>query len=327
MKLSIIIPAYNMEDYLGKCLDSVIGTAGDYEIIVVNDGSTDGTQAVAEAYRARQPALIRVIRTENGGLGAARNVGMDAARGEYLLFLDSDDYLAEGALPEMLDVLKQDLDMCIFDFVSVDPDGAVIQNMVGCDRTGAVSLEDYPPLLMQLPAACNKLCRRSLYIDNGIRFPGRVWFEDLRTVPKLYPFAEKIVAVRKPWYCYLMRPGSITNTRNTERNLEIIGAVDEIIDFYKAHGRYERFAAELEYLAYYNQFLTSSTRVNLADRTSGVQDALREDFVRKFPSYRDNPYIRASGLKHKLLTYLLMHRRYGAVHLLMRLNGRLRHRS
>ena len=97
-KLSVIIPVYNVENYLGKCLGSVIyPELEDYEIILVNDGSTDASGSICAEYAARFPALVRVITTENGGLGRARDVGIDAAAGEYLLFLDSDDYLSPDA--------------------------------------------------------------------------------------------------------------------------------------------------------------------------------------------------------------------------------------
>ena len=94
-KLTVMIPVYNVENYLKKCLDSVIyPELGDYEIVLVNDGSTDKSGEICDEYAQRFPALIRVITTPNGGLGKARDVGIDAARGEYILFLDSDDYLS-----------------------------------------------------------------------------------------------------------------------------------------------------------------------------------------------------------------------------------------
>ena len=137
MKLSIIVPVYNTAEYLPKCLDSVICPGVDgYEIIIVNDGSTDSSKAVAESYVNQYPELIRLINTENGGLGQARNVGIENARGEYLLFLDSDDSLARNAVPEIMEALRQDYDIFIYDFVFVNPDGAVLSTEPGCRRQG-----------------------------------------------------------------------------------------------------------------------------------------------------------------------------------------------
>lgn len=328
MKLSIIIPAYNMEDYLSKCLDSVIyPELGDYEIIVVNDGSTDRTAAIASDYVRRFPSLIRLISTPNGGLGHARNVGLDNASGEYLFFLDSDDSLSPAALPEIMDTLGRGYDIFIFDLVAVNTKGAFIKNILGCAKEGDVDLVCYPELLMQPASACNKICRRSLFTETGIRFPDRVWFEDLRTMPKLYLFADRILSLRKPWYTYLLRPGSITNTKKADRNLEIISAVDDLVDFFRANGRYEQFKDQLEYVVFYNQFLTSSTRVNLADRTSPVQDELMEDFLNKFPDFQRNPYVRTMSAQHKLLTFLLLRKCRLSVNLLMRMNNTLKHKN
>ena len=110
MKLSIIVPVYNTAEYLPKCLDSVICPGVDScEIIIVNDGSTDSSKTVAESYVNRYPELIRLITTENGGLGQARNVGIENAHGEYLLFLDSDDSLSDNAVPEIMEALAAGL--------------------------------------------------------------------------------------------------------------------------------------------------------------------------------------------------------------------------
>ena len=115
MKLSIVIPIYNTRDYLRACLDSVIiPELQDYEIILVNDGSTDDSGLIAAEYAGRYPERIRLIATENGGLGAARNIGLENARGEFLFFLDSDDRLCEGALPEMMAELTPQRDMISF---------------------------------------------------------------------------------------------------------------------------------------------------------------------------------------------------------------------
>lgn len=323
-----MVPVYNTEEYLPACLDSVLTPVpGDCEIVVVNDGSTDGSLAVAEDYARRYPGLVRVISTENGGLGAARNVGLAAARGEFLLFLDSDDSLAPGALGEMLDACTEDRDLILFDLVSVNPDGSVIETLPGSKKQGARSLADDPALLLEYPSACNKLCRRSLFLDSGLRFPGRVWYEDLRTMPKLYLHTARIWACARPWYRYLLRPGSITNSAQLKRNLEILDAVDDLCAYYRAAGAYEACRAELDYLVFYNLFLTASVRVCLGDAKSPVLPQLRAALLERVPDWAENPYVRALPLKHRLLTKLLMAGQYPAVAALMRLNDRRKHKN
>lgn len=328
MKLSIIVPVYNVERYLPKCLDSLIcPEIGGYEIIVVDDGSTDSSAQVAAGYARRFPELIRLISKTNGGLGSARNAGLEAARGEYLLFVDSDDWLCGGALPEIMEKLREDFDICIFGILSVSESGSVLDDVRSCSREGALSLAAFPQLLLAPPSACNKLCRRSLFMDSGIRFPGKVWYEDLRTMPKLYLLTDKITATDRQWYVYLQRPGSIINASGVRRNLEIIDAVDDLTAYYKAAGKLEQYKNELCYVAFYNQLLTASVRVCVADADSPVLSALRDDFLEKYPDYRENPYIREMPLKYKLLTFLFVHGRGRAAGLIMRLYGRARHKT
>lgn len=321
MKLSIIVPIYNVQDYLAACLDSALDAAcSDYEIVAVNDGSTDGSGAILERYAARCPALIHAVTTPNGGLGHARNTGLAAARGDYLLFLDSDDTLAPGAVKEMLDALDGSFDVGVFDFVTVDPEGRELRYNRGCAREGDFRFADFPALLLDAPNAVNKLWRRSLFVESGVRFPDRMWFEDLATVPRLYLRAGTIRAIPRPWYRYLRRPGSITNSSGVERNREMLAAIAAVCDDYAANGAAERYAKELEAMAAYHEALTSVTRVNLLDPKSPVQDALREDFLARFPRWRENAYLKSWPIQHRLLLALIVRRQYGMVHLLMKAN-------
>lgn len=320
-RLSIVIPVYNVEKYLPKCLDSLLAASDTpYEIILVNDGSTDGSLAVAERYRARYPDLITVITTENMGQGNARNVGLEKARGEFLYFIDSDDYLAPGGMEGILACLDEDFDICIFDTIAVNIEGRELKYMPGFrgeTQKRRLSLDSDPSLLLQGPDVWNKIFRRSLFLESGVRFPTRVWFEDLHAIPKLYQFTDRVLYIPAAWHRYLQRYDSVTNTSNAMRNREIIPAVDELWSFYRAHGRWDALHDELVYLAYHEQFLTSSVRANLADWRSPVQEELMQDFLQKAPDFRSNPYVRAQSRKHRLLCYLLLHRKRLAVHLLM----------
>ena len=136
MKLSIVIPVYNTRDYLAACLDSVLEAGGDYEILIINDGSTDDPPEIAAATRRASPSSSAPSPTANGGLAAARNVGLENARGDYLLFVDSDDTLEKGALPEILAALDGSFDIGIFDISQVNPAGELVERMTGCPKGG-----------------------------------------------------------------------------------------------------------------------------------------------------------------------------------------------
>jgi len=325
LKLSIIVPVYNVEKYLSKCLDSLIDPKReDYEILLINDGSTDASLSIAERYAARYPALIQVITTENQGQGNARNVGMALSKAEFLYFIDSDDYLAEDGLQGILSCLDKSFDICIFDSIAVNVEGKALKYMKGCDQTSDLNLRDHPQLLLQGPDVWNKIFRRSLFMDNALRFPTRVWFEDLCTVQKTYFYTDNIIYIPKAWHRYLQRYDSVTNTQKVRRNLEIIPAVDELISFYRSKDCGARLEDELEYLAFYCEFLTSSVRANLSDWRSPVQEELMRDFLKKFPDFQKNPYVRSMSRKHKLLTWLLLHRLRFPVHVMMKANNLLK---
>lgn len=325
MKLSIIVPVYNTEKYLARCLDSLIlkgygDNCGQYEIIAVNDGSSDGSRGIMEDYERQFPGLVRLLDTPNGGLGHARNVGMAAAQGEYLLFVDSDDWLAEGAMEEILEAVEMPFDVGIFDFVHVDQEGRELASFSGCNREGIFTLDEHPTLLHCPLNSCNKIWRRSLFTGNGFTFPVRLWYEDVATTPNLWLQAKAICYFPRPWYCYLQRLGSITNTRTAERNLEMITAFDMVLDYYRSQGAYDRYHEELEYMAFYHAYLTSITRVNLIDPTSGIQERLLDNFVTKFPAYRGNRYYLAAPQKYKLLDRLMRKKQWRLVNLLMTAN-------
>lgn len=322
IKLSVVIPVYNVEKYLKKCLDSVIyPELSDYEIIIVNDGSTDSSPALCHSCAKRFPELIKVISTENGGLGAARDVGIDAARGEYIVFLDSDDYLSPNAVPEMLSYLDQEFDILFFDSRSINEDGRLLKYIHGCSLEGEFTLDVFPELLFEMPSAWNKLYRRTLFTDNKICYPGRVWYEDMYVTFRLYTHSVKFLSVHKPWHNYLQRAGSITNNKNTERNLEIIPAVEAMLDAFRSAGLYEQYSSQLEFAAFHHEVITSIARVNLADRKSDVQNKLFEDYKRKFPDYLKNPYVKNMSNKYKLIHFCIRTKNYLLLNIIMNANN------
>lgn len=324
--LSIVIPVYNVEKYLRTCLDSVICEGvEDYEIVCVNDGSTDSSAQILKEYEERFPELIRIVTTENGGLGAASNNGVKNARGTYVVFLDSDDYYRENAVQEILEQCRDAADICIFDFMSINDKGEELERMKGCHREeGVFTLEEYPQLLFEYPSRANKIFRRSLFSEYNNWYLSRVYYEDYRTNPKFYPFCKKIRYVSRAWYCYRQQPDSITHDKNLIRNLEIIDAAEDLLSWYQANGLYEKYRNELEYSVFYNALITSTDRVNLIDAKSDIQEQLLKYYTEKFPDYKNNPYVQKMSGKLKLLHFLIVHRQRDALHLVLCANERIR---
>ena len=184
-KVSIVIPVYNVEKYLRRCLDSILAQDfADTEVICVNDGSTDTSPSILEEYAARCPN-IRVLTQPNRGLGAARNAGLDAADGEYIIFVDSDDFLAPGYFSAAVGKLEADgADLVMFNPILYDhrtgqtrPYRSMI-DFYRFSRAGGFPVAEHP-LLLSFNGCWDKVCRRSLLVENGIRFPSPRIYEDV----------------------------------------------------------------------------------------------------------------------------------------------------
>ena len=302
MIFSVVIPVYNVKDYLPKCIDSVLAQDfDDYELVLVDDGSTDGESgAICDRYAAAHPERIRVIHKPNGGLGDARNVGLEAAAGEYLVFIDSDDYIGAGMLRTLAGAIDRfHCDVIDFGF-AVDTDGTITKRLVDDlphDRT--FTLAELPQLLLTQPNAWSRCWKRSLFLDTGIRYPSRVWYEDIRTTTKLFAAAGSICAVPDMFYYYVVREGSITRNPNVARNNELSRlTVDHVL-------------------------LAGSVRVLRIDPDSELLGRFQDYVQTQFPDYLDNPLLAQLSRSHKLILRLLRQRKYRTVRALFAAKDKL----
>jgi len=216
MKLSVIIPVFNVEPYLERCLNSVLRqTFRDMEIIMVDDGSTDNSGVLADQLSTRD-SRINVIHQENQGLSGARNTGLRAATGEYVVFLDSDDeWLLEDGV-ELL--MKHDgADLIIFKAVHIWKDRRVV--LPNYDVSTIANLPDVQAVFKHLVltqqfqvSACKLLVRRNLLVDNGLYFQLGLINEDIPWSFRLWQLASKVSFTNLDFYGCYHRPGSITQT-------------------------------------------------------------------------------------------------------------------
>lgn len=302
-KISVIVPVYNVEDFLVKCLDSIaLQSFHDFEVLIVDDGSTDNSSAIAKDYEEKYDQF-RVITQENGGLGAARNTGIEAAKGDYFLFVDSDDYIDKDTMELLYEkVQKTNADLILFDMAIEELDGHISAVTKGyTQHKNDMTLEKYPDLMLATPHTGNKLFHRDLFMNTGIRFPSRAWYEDLRTIPKILTFAKHIEYIDKPFYKYLQRPGSIMHSKNIERNSEIIDAIDDVITYYKEHDLFKRYYHILEYLAIDHIFILASVRVIKMDRKHPLLKQFKEYVEKQFPNYKKNPFLVRLNKKQKIV--------------------------
>jgi glycosyltransferase involved in cell wall biosynthesis len=212
MFFSIIIPVYNVEDYLVRAVDSVLGQgySGDFEIILVDDGSTDKSGLTCDDY-ARKGANIRVIHKKNGGLSSARNAGMEIATGEYIVFLDSDDWLDVDALAAFHSILgKHPVDILGFSYKERDESGAILNTVVlEYATTAPVRVADLLPAHYLLPSAWQYVYRGEFIERNKLRFMEGIYHEDVEFVARMLCHAETGFFLNYYGYNYFHRAGSI----------------------------------------------------------------------------------------------------------------------
>ena len=322
-KASVIVPVYKVEEYLEKCVQSILAqTERDFELILVDDGSPDRCGALCDSLAQTDPR-VRVIHQENQGLGGARNTGIREARGDWLLLVDSDDWIEPKILEKAMEAgLREEADLVMFAFRTVDEQGrelGVFREDMPKER--GIGLQEHKEALLTAPCAWNKLYRRSFFQGTGLAYPPRVWYEDLRTTPKLMAKAGRMVFLDGVGYNYLQRQGSIMKSANLERNREILDAFDDLLPWFRKEGLFEAYRRELEYLAVFHVYLTAGVRVALADRKSPLLRELAAYVEERFPGWRQNPYLPKLGGKRRLLVSLLQKKWYWAVSLLFKLKG------
>lgn len=287
MKVSVIVPVYNTENYLRKCLDSLVNqTLKDIEIIVVNDGSTDNSQEIIDEY-SKLNKNVKSYKKENGGLSDARNFGMKYAKGEYIGFVDSDDYIELDMYEKMYKLAKQnDSDLITCDFKWIYPDKEVIDHQdESIDKEGL--------MLSIRVVACNKLIKREILTKNKIEFKKGLRYEDVLFTYMILPNIDKISYLAEPLYNYIQRKDSISNNQ-TEKVRDIFVIFDEIEKYYKKHDIYEQNKEIIEYL-HIRYFLGSSfLRIIKVEDKKLRKSILNENWDilnKEYPTWKKNKYL------------------------------------
>jgi glycosyltransferase involved in cell wall biosynthesis len=278
--LSIIIPVYNVEDYLAESLDSVFSQNLDNcEVICVNDGSLDNSRKILADYQKKYPDMVIVDR-ENGGLSAARNSGLEVAQGEYIYFLDSDDYLLDGALPEALTFAAgQSLDIACFN-VKID------DNLFYFTETkrlqgilpGKAYYPDYYRVNGFFPpsAVWMHIYRRNFLEKNQLRFKNGALHEDEEFSPKAFYLAERVAGLNIPVQFHrVLREGAITATLNDRNLLDLLDNMKSVFLFFKE----ERVEENLFYHKIFEVYFAVGKRI-ADNHWKKMRFFVRDDFVR-----------------------------------------------
>ncbi len=244
--ISVIVPVYKVEAYLPACVDSILSqTFSDFELILVDDGSPDACGAMCDGY-AREDSRIHVIHQENGGLSAARNAGLDVAKGEYVTFVDSDDVIAPDCLQNMMETANQaEADIVTGNFVEFSDNSNMAGVWKSSERNAdyrVVSRRDACEALytgkIAIPInACGKLYK--VETVGSLRFPvGRI-HEDQAFVPRAIYASSRIAILNKAIYGYRYNEEGITHSTFSNRRYDDIWAIDQCIVFFENNGEME----------------------------------------------------------------------------------------
>nr|WP_288720415.1 glycosyltransferase [uncultured Blautia sp.] len=264
-EISVIVPVYNVEKYLDKCVRSLLNQkfAYNYEIILVNDGSTDSSGNIADKY-AMEHSMLKVLHKKNGGLSSARNYGLRYARGKYITFVDSDDYVSDDYLSALHSMaMKYDADIVLTQICLMTEDEAEKYHKEEIETELIDNKEAFWEVYIQKRvswSACGKLIKKEIL--NKHKFPDG-YYEDSASMYLFLDEAERVVVSDlRNNYHYIRREGSITASRLSEKHMRIFEVCDEIENYLKNN------YIEWEYLSaliYQNAVLQLLTRINMGN--------------------------------------------------------------
>lgn len=316
--ISVIIPVYNTEQYLVRCVESVLAQRyTDLEIILVDDGSSDGSGALCDALAVRDHR-VRTIHKENGGAGSARNAGLDLCRGEYVCFLDSDDTLTPDALARLgEEINKTDADIYLFQMRRIETDGKSYLHVPQGPRGVPMTLADRPEMLLWPAEACGALWRRALFADSGIRFGAWRVGEDVSVTRRLLAVADSVVLLPDALYNYIRRKQSATQG-DLDLNRDVMGAMEDIVLWYERAGLFERYREELSAFCTLHVFYYASLRILRVTASHPLLGQLRAYTCRRFPEHLKNRYVRGWSRSRRLALRMMDMGLYLPLHMLYR---------
>ncbi len=229
--ISVIVPAYNAEKYINKCIDSILNqTYKDFELIIINDCSKDNTDKIIKKYKDSRIKYIK--NKENKGIGYNRNLGIKESKGEYICFIDSDDYIRKDFLELMHErCIKDDLDLCICDYNYVFENGKI--KKVILDSFENTNLDKNPKLLVDIPLGpCNKMYKKSIITNNKIKFNETLKYEDVPFVASALFYSNNIGKIDEALNYFSVHENSETTIRD-DKVFDIFKELDIVKEIYK----------------------------------------------------------------------------------------------
>lgn len=291
VSVSVIVPVYNVEKYLDECLSSLVNqTLSELEIIVVNDGTKDNSQSIIDHYVKQYPNKVVSLIKENGGLGDARNYGIPYAKGEYIGFVDSDDIVHLEMYEKMFNKAKlEDSDLVLCDleyFYETSSEKMVKEGLVQIENIDVNKTVFLSPLF-----AWNKLYRKSLFIESGLKYPVGLWYEDIPVTVPFFTLAKKISYVHETLIYYRQRSTSIMGSVDNPKVKDIFDIMHLCLNYFKDHNLLETYHDELEFLFLEHLMLNGGFRFLLSHKYKDYLAFSIDTLDLNFPHWRNNKYL------------------------------------
>ena len=320
IKFSVIVPVYNVEKYIDKCLNCLVNqTYKNIEIIVVNDGSPDNSQKIIDKYVNKYDNVKSYIK-KNGGLSDARNFGLKYAQGEYISFIDSDDYVSKNMFKVINDsISNKDYDLIYFDYTVVSSKYKKLFNKeFYCIDNENVSDIEY---LFSDPCAWNKIYKRKFLKDVEFQFPKGIIYEDYCSTPTLIKHNPKIMHIDKCLYYYVFSDYSITRgSEYKEKYEDLLKATDILYDNFKD----TNYLYEIEFIIYYNCLYLGALNFYKYEKYDIIDKI--SNFMRKnFPNWIHNKYIIKRDKKERILAYLFYIKKYKLIRFVQNIKKLVKH--
>ena len=314
MRFSVIIPVYNSKQYIERCIKSILEQEyNDYEIIIIDDGSTDNGIEIINQILGKASIDWNVVSKINGGQGSARNIGIKCARGEYLVFIDSDDYIEPAMFKVINSVIETyNPEMVCFNSLLTDEKGMVLGKYNMCGQLkGETHILNHPEMLLFPPAIWNKIIRRDFFFKVGCFFDEGIIYEDTVVSRALMAESSKVFFLNDYLYYYVQHNqstmGKSTENGLNSRIMDIVNANESLLLWFNEKNIFNRFYYEIESISVNTILFYALDIINMNNKADKRQDILVDFIKDNFSEFYANTYLSNSDKKR---IEVLLNRQY-----------------
>lgn len=300
-KISVIVPIYNVEEYLDKCLDSLVNqTLKDIEIILINDGSPDNSEKIVKKYIKEYGEKIIYHKKENEGQGIARNYGIDLAKGEFISFVDSDDYIDKTMFEKLYNKYLEEKSDIVTSIGFIE----VKNGIETITKPNLDSDDNFKKYILNNSGPVAKIIKKEIITKNNLYFPKLRAYEDISVVPLWGIYSKKISIIDEPLYYYLIREGStMKQIEYNEKLTHIYPSLDNLYNHFELKTK-NKYQEELEWLFIEHLLHAASLRFLKFNKIEEIKK-INKIIKNRFPKWNKNKYYQNQNIKYKIVCNLI----------------------